>query len=197
MVRRAVRLTRDAHVVGDRRGRGRVGRYGAMVRRTNLARAWGRDGRRPGPGKHPAGRTRSPIIARPRSCAVPGGSSSHLWWTSVPPSNTGDWAPDVARTARASFDSSRVTIQNVRNFNYRSESDYDQRWETRTYEMDRVRGIDLFLSFWGPTQIAHTIVSWDFDDGQHLAISESRRAGRRASPILLFAASSISTSSTT
>jgi uncharacterized protein DUF4105 len=98
-----------------------------------------------------------------------------LWWTSIPPSNTRDWAPEVARTARATFDGSRVTIQNVRNFSYRSESNYDQRWETRTYDLDAVRGVDLFLSFWGPTQVAHTIVSWDFGSGQHLAISIETR----------------------
>jgi hypothetical protein len=98
-----------------------------------------------------------------------------LWWTSVPPSNARDWAPDVAHTARATFDGSRVTIENVRNFNYRSESDYDQRWETRSYNLDGIRGVDLFLSFWGPTQIAHTIASWEFDDGQHLAISIETR----------------------
>ncbi len=98
-----------------------------------------------------------------------------LWWTSIPPSNTRDWTPDVARTARATFDGNRVTIQNVRNFNYRSENDYDQRWETRTYDLDRIQGVDLFISFWGPTEIAHTIVSWDFDDGQHLAISIETR----------------------
>ena len=98
-----------------------------------------------------------------------------LWWTAIPPSNTRDWAPDVARTARATFDGGRVTIENVRNFKYRSESDYDQRWETRTYDLDRVKGVDLFLSFWGPTQIAHTIVSWEFNDGQHLAISIEKR----------------------
>jgi hypothetical protein len=98
-----------------------------------------------------------------------------LWWTSIPPSNTRDWAPEVARTARATFDGSRVTIQNVRNFSYRSESDYDQRWETRTYDLDAIRGVDLFLSFWGPTQVAHTIVSWDFGGGQHLAISIETR----------------------
>ncbi len=98
-----------------------------------------------------------------------------LWWTAIAPSNTRDWTPDVARTARASFDGSRVTIENVRNFNYRSETDYEQRWETRTYDLDRVKGVDLFLSFWGPTQIAHTIASWEFDDGQHLAISIETR----------------------
>jgi Domain of unknown function (DUF4105) len=100
-----------------------------------------------------------------------------LWWTSIPPSNTRDWTPDVARTAHATFDGSRVTITNVRNFKYRSETSYDQRWETRTYNLDQIRGLDLFLSFWGPTQIAHTIVSWEFNDGQHLAISiETRKA---------------------
>jgi Domain of unknown function (DUF4105) len=98
-----------------------------------------------------------------------------LWWASIPPSNSRNWMPDVSRIAQAGFHDSSVTIRNVRNFKYRSESDYDPRWEMRTYNLDGVRGVDLFLSFWGPTQIAHTIVSWDFDDGQHLAISIETR----------------------
>jgi hypothetical protein len=98
-----------------------------------------------------------------------------LWWASIAPSNFRNWTPDVARTARAIFHDSCVTIQSLRNFKYRSESDYDQRWETRTYNLDRIRGVDLFLSFWGPIQIAHTIASWEFDDGQHLAISIETR----------------------
>jgi hypothetical protein len=104
-----------------------------------------------------------------------------FWWASIPPSNTRDWSPDVARTARAAFHGSSVAIQNVRNFKYRSESDYDQRWETRAYDLERIRGVDLFLSFWGPTQIAHTIVSWEFDDGQYLAISIETRKEKGAS----------------
>ncbi len=98
-----------------------------------------------------------------------------LWWSSIAPSNSRNWSPDVARAARAVFHDSSVSIQNVRNFKYRSESDYDQRWETRTYDLDRIRGVDLFLSFWGPTQIAHTIASWDFGGGEHLAISIETR----------------------
>jgi hypothetical protein len=98
-----------------------------------------------------------------------------LWWASLAPSNSRNWAPDVARTAQAVFHDSSVTIQNVRNFQYRSESDYDPRWETRSYDLDRIRGVDLFVSFWGPTQIAHTFASWDFDGGQPLAISIETR----------------------
>jgi hypothetical protein len=101
-----------------------------------------------------------------------------LWWASIAPSNSRDWAPDVARTASAVFSGSSVTIENVRNFKYRSENDYDPHWETRTYNLDRIRGVDLFVSFWGPTQIAHTIASWDFDDGQHIAISIETRKER-------------------
>jgi hypothetical protein len=106
-----------------------------------------------------------------------------LWWSSLAPSNFRDWSPDVARTAQATFRDSFVTIHNVRNFKYRSETAYDQLWETRVYDLDHIRGVDLFMSFWGPTQIAHTIVSWDFGDrpdgdSQHLAISIETRKQR-------------------
>ncbi|HEY2462629.1 MAG TPA: DUF4105 domain-containing protein [Steroidobacteraceae bacterium] len=63
----------------------------------------------------------------------------------------------------------------MRDFEYRSETDYDQRWEARTYDLGAIRGFDLFLSYWGPTRIAHTIASWDFADGRHLAISIETR----------------------
>jgi hypothetical protein len=110
------------------------------------------------------------------------------WWFRIPPSNTRDWLPDVARPAEAHFDGSRVTVQNVRNFHYRTETDYDEIWETRTYDLDRLRGVDLFLSFWGPTLIAHTIVSWEFEDTPPLAISiETRKEkGEAYSAILGF-----------
>ncbi len=98
-----------------------------------------------------------------------------FWWSNIAPSNDRDWAPDVANTARASFDGSRVKIDNIRNFKYRSEDDYDRNWETRSFDLGQIKGVDLFLSFWGPTMIAHTIVSWAFDDGRHLAISIETR----------------------
>jgi hypothetical protein len=110
------------------------------------------------------------------------------WWLQIPPSNTRDWLPDVARPAEAHFSGNRVTIENVRNFTYRSETDYDERWETRTYDLDRLTGVDLFLFFWGPTLIAHTIVSWEFEDAPPLAISiETRKEkGEAYSAVLGF-----------
>jgi hypothetical protein len=98
-----------------------------------------------------------------------------VWWVSIAPSTSRDWTPDVARTAGAVFRGSSVTVRNVRNFEYRGESDYDQHWEVRTYDLDAIRGFDLFLSYWGPTQIAHTIASWEFEGGQFLAVSIETR----------------------
>ena len=98
-----------------------------------------------------------------------------VWWISIPPSNQRDWSPEVARLASATFDGNRLTIENVRNFQYRSETDYNPHWETRTFDLDKIQGVDLFISFWGPTLIAHTFASWQFADGQHLAISIETR----------------------
>ena len=98
-----------------------------------------------------------------------------VWWMSLAPSNDRNWTPDLSRVARASFHGSQVTIGNVRNFKYRSETSYTERWETRSYDLDKIDGVDMFLSYWGPTLIAHTIASWEFDDGQHLAISIETR----------------------
>lgn len=98
-----------------------------------------------------------------------------IWWLLIPASNERNWMPDVARPAHASISGSMLTIHNVRNFDYRSETDFTPHWETRSYDLDQLRGADMFLSYWGPTLIAHTIASWEFADGPPLAISIETR----------------------
>lgn len=97
------------------------------------------------------------------------------WWLSLEPSNNRDWQPDVARLPTAEIQGDKITIHNLRNFDYRSETDYTERWETRSYDLSKLRGLDLFVIYWGSPSIAHTILSWDFDDGQHLAVSIETR----------------------
>jgi hypothetical protein len=98
-----------------------------------------------------------------------------FWWLSIKPSNEREWLPDVARLPAAEIDGDLVTIQNVRNFSYRSEFDYDERWEERTYDLSKLEGIDVFLIYWGSPWIAHTIMSWVFEEGPPLAISIETR----------------------
>jgi len=97
------------------------------------------------------------------------------WWLSLAPSNQRDWQPDVARLPAAEIQGDKVTIRNVRNFDYRSETDFTENWETRTFDLSRLRGLDLFVSYWGSPYIAHTFLSWDFDDGQRLTVSIETR----------------------
>jgi len=101
-----------------------------------------------------------------------------LWWSHIRASNDRDWQPDVARLPSATIAGDRITIHNLRNFDYRSETDFTEHWETRSYDLSTLRGGDMFFCFWGPTMIAHTIASWDFGDGQHLAISIETRKER-------------------
>jgi hypothetical protein len=101
-----------------------------------------------------------------------------VWWSGLAPSNDRDWAPDVARIPTASIHGNLVTVHNVRDFDYRSETDFTPHWEDRTYDLSKLRGMDLFLSYWGSPVIAHTILSWDFGGGQHLAISIETRKER-------------------
>ena len=98
-----------------------------------------------------------------------------LWWSTLHPSNDRHWQPDVSRLPHAALDGDRLTIENVRNFDYRSETDFTERWETRTYDLSQLDHLDLFLSYWGSPKIAHTIMSWAFKDGQHLAVSIETR----------------------
>ena len=86
------------------------------------------------------------------------------WFLSIAPSDTRDWQADAARPPRVSVDGDRVTIENVRNFLYRSETDFDERWETRSYDLSRLDGHDLMIVYWGMEAVAHTMVSFRFRD---------------------------------
>jgi hypothetical protein len=120
-----------------------------------------------------------PVIVRPvrRGAALVGvlWLVVLLWWLSIAPRNDRDWQPDVARLPTITRDGDTVTIHDVRDFDYSSETDFKERWEDRVYNLAQVRGADLFISYWGPTLIAHTIMSWEFEDGRHLAISIETR----------------------
>ena len=99
-----------------------------------------------------------------------------LWWHTLRPSNERPWADDVARTATGEVRGSTVTLDGVRNFDWRSRTDYTQHWETRTYDLDHLNLVDMIMSYWSGPAIAHMLVSFGFDDGEHVAFSvEIRR----------------------
>lgn len=98
-----------------------------------------------------------------------------IWWFTLSPSNDRDWRVDVARLPSATIENDNLSVSNVRNFQYQSENRFTEKWETRKYNLDKLVGIDMSLIFWGPKNVAHTITSWRFSDGTHLAVSIETR----------------------
>jgi hypothetical protein len=87
--------------------------------------------------------------------------SLFLWWVQIPPQQDRVWMADVAHPPEAFVQGSRLTIQNVRNFHYRSETDFDENWETRTWDLDQLLGVNLILSYWGSPYIC----AYDYELG--------------------------------
>lgn len=94
-----------------------------------------------------------------------------VWWNGIEPSNDRVWAPELAENLTAEIDGSEVTLHNVRNFVWRSQDDFDARWESRTYDLDRLDSLDVALSYWGLDKIAHVLVSFGFADGERVVFS--------------------------
>ena len=98
-----------------------------------------------------------------------------LWWFTLKPLQHRDWQPDDAETASAEINGDQITIHNVRNCDYVTTKDYTCRWETRAYNLSNLSGIDLFITWWGPTLIAHPIVSFDFGSQGYVPMSIETR----------------------
>jgi Domain of unknown function (DUF4105) len=94
-----------------------------------------------------------------------------IWWLTLKPSNDGNWQPDVAQLAWADINGDEFTFHNVRNCDYRTDTDYTPHWETRTVRLSQITGIDLAIDYWGSPWIAHPIVSFQFADAPPLCFS--------------------------
>ena len=106
---------------------------------------------------------------------VAGGVVVLAWWLTLHPSNARQWQPDVAVLPTAEIAGNRVTVHNVRNCDYRTETDFDVRHYDKTYDLDRLQSVDFFQVYWGSSLIAHTMVSFGFAGGDYLCISIETR----------------------
>jgi len=97
------------------------------------------------------------------------------WWLTLKPSNDRAWQPDVSQTAWAETNGDEVTIHNVRNCDYRTDTDFTPHWETRTVRLSQITGMDVAINYWGSPWISHPIVSFQFSDGLPLCFSIETR----------------------
>jgi hypothetical protein len=101
-----------------------------------------------------------------------------VWWFRQKPSHARDWDPCAAVMPRAVRDGDAVTIENVRHFEYRSLTDFDARYDTRTYRLSNLRGVDLLLFVWDVKLFGHPALVFDFGPDGRVCLSIEARLRR-------------------
>jgi hypothetical protein len=97
------------------------------------------------------------------------------WWSTIVPSNTRDWQADVAVLPYATIEGDLVTLHNIRNCTYRSETDYDAHYYDRTFDLRKLDSVDLITVYWMGDAIAHVMVSFGFGGEDYVAFSIEAR----------------------
>jgi hypothetical protein len=98
------------------------------------------------------------------------------WWESIPALAERNWVPEDARQSTATLAGAHLVVHNLRNFTWNTSRDFVPCWEQRSYDLENLIAVDLFVCTWGDPRIAHLIVSFVFSDTVPLAFSiETRR----------------------
>jgi Domain of unknown function (DUF4105) len=108
--------------------------------------------------------------------AVLGAESLFLvWWFRQKPSNDRDWDPSMTELPRAVIAGDAVTIENVRNLEYRSVDDFTPNWEKRTYHLSNIKGVDVVFFDWGDGLRGHPALVFDFGPDGRVCMSIEAR----------------------
>lgn len=98
-----------------------------------------------------------------------------LIFARLEPSNERNWQADVEVLPSATVEGNLITVHDIRNFDYRNETDYTQAYYDRQFDLDQLEGVDLVSVYWMGPSIAHVFLSFAFAGDQHLAISIETR----------------------
>jgi hypothetical protein len=92
--------------------------------------------------------------------------------TTQKPSNDRDWIPEHKVLAHAEFAGDQVTIHNVRNAEFFTYRDCIVKHYDKTYDLSKIRSVDfIVVPFSEVRAVAHTLLSFGFEGGDHVGIS--------------------------
>jgi hypothetical protein len=93
------------------------------------------------------------------------------WWVRLKPRHDRDWDESVAVLPRAVRADDAITIENLRNFEYRSLTDFTPRYEARTVHLANLRGLDIIFFNWGSPWMSHPVLVFDFGPDGRICVS--------------------------
>jgi hypothetical protein len=91
------------------------------------------------------------------------------------PSNDRNWQPDLAVLPFATIEGNKITIHNIRNCDYRTETDFTVQHYDKTFDLDALTSVDLYLVDWGLKSVVHTMLSFGFNNQDYVAVSIEAR----------------------
>lgn len=118
---------------------------------------------------------RAPSWRLARLMVLAGFGGVLAWFLLTPASNNRDWQADVAVLPYAAIDGDKVTIHNIRNCDYRTETDYTVQHYDKTFDLTKLQTVDFFVVYWGSPWIAHTMMSFGFGGNDYVCISIETR----------------------
>ncbi|NRB19226.1 MAG: DUF4105 domain-containing protein [Rhodobacteraceae bacterium] len=112
-------------------------------------------------------------------------ASVTFWWSTLTPPADANWAPDVARQVTGQINGDTLTLTDLRNFDWSTATQATDHWQTRSYDLSQLQGVDLFMSYWAGPDIAHMIVSFTFANAAPIAwsVEVRRQVGGGFSPL--------------
>ena len=106
-------------------------------------------------------------------------STFFIWQTAKTPPTQAEWQQQLSVPSTAEFNNNIVTVRNVRNFRYGpTESEMYPSYYEKTYDLNEIKRI-WYISepFNEASYAAHTFVSFEFNNGDFLAITiEARKS---------------------
>jgi len=87
------------------------------------------------------------------------------------------WWSDCAELGHAEMDGDIIKIGNVRDFTWRSSRDHDVKWVSKDVDATKIKDVWFIIDhFHRLRALAHTMISFEFEDGEVLTFSfETRR----------------------
>jgi Domain of unknown function (DUF4105) len=98
-----------------------------------------------------------------------------VWWAAIPASNTRNWQREVARAPYATVEGNLVTVHDIRNFNYRTETDFDAVYYDKTFDLAKLDSLDLIGVYWMGDAIGHIMISFGFQGKDFVTFSIETR----------------------
>ena len=81
-----------------------------------------------------------------------------VWFNTITPPADSAY-PKHLKMPSVTIDKNNVVMKNVRNSYYRTAMDFDAHYETRYYDLSKIRTLDIFVHSWGKKMVADTFLT--------------------------------------